>query len=89
MIKACHRCAYKKYVGDGRYMCTHKKLQQTLAAQGVTDFRQDKMLDCCPAMAIETKKEMVGLKDPDMLTKGSTIKKISKAQVKKSQHSLF
>jgi len=89
MIKACNHCAYRKYVGDGHSMCTHKKMQQTLACQGTISFRQGKMLDRCPAMASKIDPEMEGVRDHTLLRRTNPIKKLAKAKTTQKQGRLF
>lgn len=89
-MKSCHRCAYRKYIGDGASICTHAMVQLTLISRGtpaamkVSDYPK-----LCPKESDVVDPDKQGATDIYYLEKLYIKRKASPKHANSRQTSLF
>lgn len=89
MIKACDQCGYRKYLGDGKYMCTNAKIQKVLAKKGIIDMNRSKMLKRCTEQTAIASRAETGAIEPKQLKKYSAMDHIRQSPIADNQSKLF
>lgn len=86
----CTGCGYRKYIANGKSMCTHKKAQVELIRQGKPPaMAPSQYVERCPYARASVVNDDVGAISTDYLDRISISDKLTRAKQPERQSSMF
>lgn len=86
----CTGCAYRRYVGEGRSMCTHQAAQITvLQHTGKIEMTPKQYIQRCAYASVDLDRKQVGAENPEMLRKLQATSTATRKKDPSKQTSLF